>query len=125
MTRFEKEISGQLGAFWMHNARKELTEIQQEFNRGEITVDANGVLRNRINRVAVSEVCEKCKYLGIAFDEIATETARQLEAKASIAAYKEAQKRHQTTDEELSEMRNAFGEGSVVVDVITGRTFRL
>lgn len=125
MTRFQMEVSGMLGEFWVKEAKKELDKIQAEFNRGEITVDEKGILRNRIGRVAVREVCEKCEYLGIAFDTKATETARDYETAQSIAEYKAAQKNRKRSQEELAEMRSAFGKGAVIVDVITGEKIRL
>ena len=125
MTRFEKEISGMLGEYWLNSAKKELEEVQKEFNKGEITVDANGVLRNRIGRVAVKEVCEKCKYIGIVFDEEETKRAREYATREVIEQYKAQQRNHKPTEEELYEMKAAFGEGTIVVDVITGRKIRL
>lgn len=125
MTRFEKEVSGMLGEFWVKEAKKELEKIQAEFNRGEITVDEKGILRNCIGRVAVEEVQEKCKYLGIKFDAKATETAREYEAAQAIAEYKAAQKNRKRSEEELAEMRATFGAGSTIVDIITGEKIRL
>ena len=125
MTRFQQEISGMLGEYWLNSAKKELESVQSEFNAGKITVDANGVLRNCIGRVAVKEVCEKCKYIGIAFDEEETETAREYEMKAATAEYKASQKNRKISEEELYEMRAAFGEGATIIDVITGRKIKL
>ena len=125
MTRFQMEISGALGQFWIESAKKELAKVQEQFNKGEITVDADGVLRNKIGRVAVPEICEKCEYLGIEFDAEETEIAREYACKESIARYKAAQKNRKPSEEELYEMRAAFGTGKTIVDVITGKTIRL
>ena len=125
MTRFEMEISGKLGTYWVESAKKELEKIQKEFNEGKITTDENGILRNRIGRVATKEICEKCEYIGIEFDTEATVEAREIETAESLKKYRESQKNHKPSAEELYEMRAAFGTGTTVVDVITGRRIRL
>ena len=125
MTRFQKEISGMLGEGWIKSAKKELEKVQAEFNQGKITVDPNGVLRNCIGRVAVEEVCEKCEYLGIDFDEEETEVAREYETRAAIERYKASQKNCKHSNEKLNEMRANFGKNAVVIDVITGKKTKL
>lgn len=42
-----------------------------------------------------------------------------------LAEYREARKNHTPSEEELFEMRAAFGEGSTVVDVITGQVYKV
>jgi hypothetical protein len=39
MTRFEKELSGALGAYWKKSAEKELEKIREELGQGLITID--------------------------------------------------------------------------------------
>ena len=46
MTRFERELSGALGAYWKNSAEKELEEIRKDLAEGKITIDENGVARN-------------------------------------------------------------------------------
>ena len=53
MTRFEKELSGALGAYWKKSAEKELEKVREELEQGLITIDENGVARNRIGRVLI------------------------------------------------------------------------
>lgn len=120
-TRFEREISGELGEFWKKDATKRVQKVQDDFNAGNITVDEQGVLRNCIGRVAVTEVREMCKYLGIKFDEEETKIADEYETRQSIAEYKARQRNRKMSEEELAEMRAAFGAGAVVVDVLTGK----
>jgi len=59
------------------------------------------------------EVREKCRI------------ARDKETQAILARYNEAQHDYRYSDEELFEMQAAFGPGSTVVDVITGRKIDL
>lgn len=42
-----------------------------------------------------------------------------------LAEYREARKNHVPSAEEMFEMQAAFGEGSTVVDIITGQVFRV
>ena len=41
MTRFEKELSGALGAYWKKSAEKELERVKEELEKGLITIDEN------------------------------------------------------------------------------------
>ena len=61
MTRFERELSGALGAYWKSSAEKELERIREELKQGLITVDENGVARNRLGRVLTSDMRQERK----------------------------------------------------------------
>ena len=75
MTRFEKELSGALGAYWKKSAEKELEKVKEELEKGLITIDENGVARNRIGRVLMSDMLEKLTYVTDAVDTEATTKA--------------------------------------------------
>ena len=79
MTRFEKELSGALGAYWKKSAEKELEKVREELEQGLITIDENGVARNRIGRVLMSDMLEKLTYVTDAVDTEATTKAREEE----------------------------------------------
>lgn len=123
MTRFERELSGALGPYWKASAEKELEEIRKELEKGLITIDENGVARNRIGRVLMSDMLEKLTYVTDAADIEATTKARDEETSKAIEEYR--RNARPATEEELSEMRAAFGEGTTVVNVLTGQTYRL
>ena len=59
MTRFEKELSGALGAYWKKSAEEELQKVREELEQGLITIDENGVARNRIGRVLMSDMLHR------------------------------------------------------------------
>ena len=59
MTRFEKELSGALGAYWKKEAKKELEKVSQDIKDGKITIDENGVARNCKGRALQSDMLEK------------------------------------------------------------------
>lgn len=118
MTRFEQAISGQLGDFWEKSAKKELHSLRRDLQSGKITIDPNGVARNSIGRVVMSDLLEKLLYITDDIDVDATRAARDAEVSASIAEYK----KNYTgpSEEDLLEMKAAFGTGTTVVDAITG-----
>ena len=123
MTRFARELNGSLGAFWKSSAEKELEQIREDFETGKITVDENGVARNRIGRILMSDLLEKLTYITDKVDVEATKAAREAETDAFLESYRKANNRRSA--EELSEMRAAFGTGTTVVDIITGERIRL
>ena len=123
MTRFARELSGSLGAFWKASAEKELEQIREDFETGKITVDENGVARNRIGRILMSDLLEKLTYITDKVDVEATRAAREAETDAFLESYRKAN--HRRSAEELSEMRAAFGTGTTVVDIFTGERIRL
>lgn len=123
MTRFERELSGALGAYWKNSAEKELEEIRKDLAEGKITIDENGVARNRIGRVLMSDMLEKLTYVTDEVDEEATKAARDEEVTRSLAEYRRNAK--PASEEELSEMRAAFGEGQTIVNILTGERITL
>ena len=124
MTRFEREISGSLGAYWKASAEKELAEIRAELAAGKITIDANGVARNCVGRVLMADMAEKVAWVSDAIDRNATAAAREIEVERELAEYR-ASRRSGYSAEELAEMRAAFGPGTVVRDILTGEEIRL
>ena len=122
MTRFEQELSGNLGAYWKASAERELEKVRKEFEEGKITIDEKGVAQNRIGRILMDDMLEKLTYITDTVDEEATKAARAEEVSRSLEAYR---KNHRTSEEEKAEMRTTFGTGSTVVDIITGEQIRL
>ena len=123
MTRFEKELSGALGAYWKKSAEKELEKVKEELEKGLITIDENGVARNRIGRVLMSDMLEKLTYVTDAVDTDATTKAREEEVVKNLEEYRKNAR--PATEEELDEMRAAFGTGKTVVNIITGQEYHL
>ena len=123
MTRFEKELSGALGAYWKKSAEKELEKVREELEQGLITIDGSGVARNRIGRVLMSDMLEKLTYVTDAVDTEATTKAREEETAKTLEEYRKNAR--PATEEELDEMRAAFGKGKTVVNIITGQKYHL
>ena len=125
MTRFEKELSGNLGAYWKASAEKELERVRADFEAGKITVDENGVARNCIGRILMDDMLEKLTYITGEADAEATRAAREEETATFFEGYRKANRNRRRSAEELHEMRAAFGTGTTVVDIITGERVRL
>lgn len=123
MTRFTNELRGELGAYWKADAAKRLEEMEVAVARGEITIDDNGVARNKIGRALMEDQMEILSFTDWKFSEDATRTARDEENRIFIEEYKKNQSA--PSQEEIFEMRAAFGEGAKVVDIISGRVIQL
>ena len=123
MTRFMRELNGDLGAFWKAEAEKELARIKADLEAGRITIDENGVARNCIGRALMGDMLEKLALVTDKANTSATEAARAAESAEFLEEYRRNRKPHST--EEIAEMRAAFGNGTTVIDVITGEKITL
>ena len=123
MTRFEREISGSLGAFWKKNAEEEVRKAVAKAD-ADAAVEADGAIKwNSNGRYLMDDFCEKLEYAGYAFSREATAKKREAQNAESLAEYRRNDKG--LTGEALAEARAAFGEGTTVVNVLTGRRTRL
>lgn len=71
----------------------------------------------------MSDVLEKLAMISDKVDVRATQEAHTAEVHAEIESYRE--NKRTLAQEEIFEMRAAFGSGSTVVDVLTGETIAL
>lgn len=123
MTRFEREISGSLGAFWKKNAEEEVRKAVAKVD-ADAAVEADGAIKwNSNGRYLMDDFCEKLEYAGYGFSREATAKKRDAQNAESLAEYRKNDKG--LIGEELAEARAAFGEGTTVVDVLTGKKTRL
>ena len=136
--RFKQEISGELDRqvaerkgepnthFWQRHAEAEVARVVKQYEDGELLIDGYGVAYWASNNRAVpEEYAYMGKYGGLPIDLEMTKKLEDKQTEQSLAEYRERMMHHVYTEEELGEMRNAFGEGATVVDVITGRRIRL
>lgn len=123
MTRFEKELSGALGAYWKKEAKKELERVKKDLDEGKITIDENGIARNCIGRTLHDDMLEKVAMISDKVNIEATRVARDEETANVIEAYKASYTG--PSEEEMFEMRAAFGTGTTVVDIFTGKKIKL
>ena len=122
-TRFQRELSGDLGAFWQRQTETELAKVKADLDSGEITIDEAGVARNCIGRALMDDLLEMLVLVTDKADSAATQAAREAEVKADLESYRAA--RRAPSAEEMAKMRAAFGEGATVVDALTGEKIHL
>lgn len=123
MTRFQRELTGELGEFWKKQAEEQLDKVRAELSEGKITIDAEGVARNCIGRVLMDDLLEQLCMVTDRVNAEATKAARAAEVKADIEEYRRT--RRPPSAGELAEMRAAFGAGAAVVDALTGEKIKL
>lgn len=120
MTRFEQEISGILGDWWEDYAEKEVAKLVDTV-KVEATVDQDGAIKWKSNgKYVPDDVCEKLEFAGYEFDRQMTALKRDKQIDESLNQYREVMKNHKYSEEEMIEMRNSFGSGTKVVNVLTG-----
>lgn len=120
MTRFQMELSGMLGEFWKKQAKQELQKVKSDLDSCRITIDGDGVARNCIGRALADDMLEKVEL-------VAPDCVNVSATRATYAAERdEVLRRYASREmgaEEMHEMRSAFGAGTTVVDVLTGRRY--
>lgn len=125
-SRFQMEISGELGPYWVNAAREEINKIQDLADTGAILKEKDGAVKWKSSGNYLPEDCvEKLSYTHFKFSPEATRKKRDAQTEQSLNAYRESRKNHSYSAEELFEMRAAFGAGTTVVDVITGQRIEL
>ncbi len=118
MTRFEMEISGNLGYFWKKHAEDEVKKAVEQADR-EAMVEPDGAIRwIRSGNYIPDDYCEKLEFAGYNFDRQATQEARDAQTTKVLENYRRNHRGF--TQEEIMEARAAFGAGTVLVNVITG-----
>ena len=122
MTRFAREWNGELGAFWQKNAHEEAARLLAQ--RDNIEVEEDGAAKWRSNGSYLpADVVEKLIFAGADFfSEEATAAKREAQTAEFIGSYR---RNHRTTTEERAEMEAAFGKGTTVVNIITGKKIKL
>lgn len=123
MTRFMEELKGMRGDFWQKEAEKELEKVKAELAAGKITIDENGIARNCIGRILMSDMLEKVALVSDKVDVEATTKVREEADRKSIEKYKRSRKGY--TQDELNEMRAVFGVGTTIRDIFTGEEITL
>ena len=124
-SRFMMNLEGKFGEWWQKRAQEDIEKTRKELEAGEITIDDKGVARNCIGNIVMSDILEMLTFVTDRVNVEATLAAADEESHRWAAEYRAAMKNHIPTQEELFEMRAAFGEGATVIDVISGQTIQL
>ena len=124
MTRFEQELSGALGAYWKNRAEQEIAVMQARVDNDEIRTNANGgAFWNCSGGYLPADCAEILSYTNFPFSLKETSRAREAQMDEFLENYRRNYKG--PSDEELAEMREAFGPDTTVVNAITGTEIRL
>ena len=122
-SRFQRELLGELGKYWKEAAENELIRVAEMIENGKIIIDSNGVARNEIGRVLMSDMLEKVAIVNNDVDVKATEAARLEEIHNFCEEYR--RNHTQPTEEELAEARAEFGQNAAIVNILTGERYTL
>jgi hypothetical protein len=108
-----------------HPFRQQSDRLDKEFETNT-TVDSEGVVRWKSNNsVPPKEVLEFWKHQNKEFNYKKSNEVEEKETEKFIQEYRESRKNYVPSEEEMFEMRAAFGPGEQVVDIITGQKIKL
>lgn len=125
MSRFMKEITGELGKFWVDSATKEVESAVKMANDFAIVED-DGAIRWTTNGCYVpDDFCEKLEYAEYDFNRQATNDKRCIQKDEAISKYKKTIHKHKYTEEELCEIRSEFGNKQTIINMFTGKQIKL
>lgn len=125
MTRFEQELNGMCGEFWKKDAQKRIVDNVAKAEKDAIVEESGAIKWKSNGNYIPDDFCEVLEYAGYPFSRKATADARAKQTAEHIAEYKRLNANRKYSDEEIFEMRAAFGPGAIVVDAITGKKIRL
>lgn len=125
---FANEWNGLLGDFWYKHAREEVERLYNQ--RDNMIIEDDGAVRWKSNGNYLPDDCmEKLEYapsdLSSKISREATKIKREKQTQEFLKEYRKEMENHKYTQEELGEMRNAFGKGTTVVNVFTGRRIKV
>ena len=126
MTMFERELRGLRGEFWKKEALRKLDSIREDYENGEIVYEEDGSAKWASNGAYIpEEYVEHMVFAGLPVNVEATARKRKEQTSREIDAYIKAMENAPVSDEERYEMEAAFGKGTTVVNVFTGRRIEL
>lgn len=123
---FQLELEGKFGPWRQQSAVEQIKEMEERYEKREYTIENGAALWECGNYLPMDCLVAVIngKY-GHLVDVENHERLLDEQNTKSIQEYKERMKNHVYSEEELFEMRAAFGEGVEVVDVISGNKIRL
>ena len=127
MSRFERELNGELGDYWKKDALSKIADIEKDYETGHLIIEDGAAKWDTNGSYLMQDIMEvllHSKYADL-IDLQHHEAMRDAQVTEEINAYKERMKNHVYDEEELAEMRSAFGAGTEIVNVFTGDTITL
>lgn len=120
---FKKAVDGEFGEAIKIRTENEVMDLVMEAKR-EAIVEPDGAIRwIKSGNYVPDDCCEMLEWANYPFDREATAIKRDKQIDEFIKEYRSQP--HQYTEEELYEMRSAFGEEETIVNVITGERITL
>lgn len=120
---FQNRLNGLLGDWWQREQLKEIERVRQDIESGRITFK-DGVAYNCIGNVLMDDLAEVVEYIAPeGFSRESTRVAREEECHKWAEEYRSRPQR--ISDEDIYEMRAAFGSGETVIDIISGQKIQL
>jgi hypothetical protein len=121
MTRFQREISGQLGDYWLKSAQEEVEKAVENANENAI-VESDGAIKWKSNGSYIpDDFCEKLEYAKYFFSRKATADKRDQQLSEFIKNY--INSKRELSQEEKIELDANNEPGTSIVDVISGRKY--
>ena len=123
---FNMELDGKFGQWRQQSAVTQIKEMEEDYENGKFTIENGAAIWKCGNYLPVNCLAAVLngKY-GYLIDVDEHERLLDEQQSESIRAYKERMKNHVYSEEELYEMRAAFGAGTVITDVLTGQEITL
>lgn len=117
MSRFLREISGQLGDFWKKSAEEEVIKAVKLANEDSI-VETDGAIKWKTSGNYIpDDLCEKLEYAGFNFSREMTNNKREEQNALFFKNYRESKR--EIDSEQKVEMNANFEKDDIVIDVIT------
>lgn len=121
MNRFQRELNGDFGELIKQGALAEVEKKVKKANE-QALVNSDGAIYWKSNgRYLMDDYCEALEYANYNFSREATRIAREEQVKQELEEYR--QNHSQYTLEEQNELDSNFPEGTIVVDIISGRKY--
>lgn len=119
---FQLELEGKFGPWRQQSVVDQIKEMEEDYENGEFKIENGAAIWECGNYLPMDCLAAvlNSKY-GYLIDVDEHERLLDEQQTKSIRAYKERMKNHVYSEEELFEMRAAFGAGTVITDVLTGQ----
>jgi hypothetical protein len=123
MSRFLREISGQLGDFWKKSAEEEVIKAVKLANEDSI-VETDGAIKwKKSGNYVPDDLCEKLEYAGFNFSREMTNNKREEQNALFFKNYRESKR--EIDSEQKVEMNANFEKDDIVIDVITKKKYKI
>lgn len=123
MSRFLREISGQLGDFWKKSAEEEVIKAVKLANEDSI-VETDGAIKwKKSGNYVPDDLCEKLEYAGFNFSREVTNNKREEQNALFFKNYRESKR--EIDSEQKVEMNANFEKDDIVIDVITKKKYKI